>query len=100
MKIHIDTAGEKEKAQAKNLAKKPVSSSPKPSQPSKPKPAPKPNLPKSPPKEPKAPKDVAVVRSRQTQILKDRQSSELAGKSDAFRESSGTGFYPTVSPFL
>lgn len=99
MKIHIDTSTEQEKAKAKNIAKKPASPAKQPSaKPAPAKPAPKPNLPKSPPKEPKAPKDVASARSRQTDVLKERQKRELAGQNDTFHQQGGTGYWP--SPFL
>jgi hypothetical protein len=106
MKIHIDTADEKEKAQAKNIAKKPAPTAAKPTAKqsatsnTSAKPQPKPNLPKSPPKEPKAPKDVVTARKNQTNILQARQSRELQGKNDAFREQAGVGYWPTISPFL
>lgn len=103
MKIHIDTADEKEKAQAKKIADKPAkpAQAKQSSQPSaKPKPAPKPNLPKSPPKEPKAPSDVVAARKRQTSVLQARQKRELLGKNDAVREQAGVGFWPSGSPFL
>jgi hypothetical protein len=97
MKIHIDTADEKEKAQAKNIAKKPAPAAKSTSNANTTTQA-KPNLPKSPPKEPKAPKDVAAARGRQTDVLKQRQQRELAGQSDTFHQQGGTGYWP--SPFL
>lgn len=98
MKIHIDTADEKEKAQAKNIANKPTPTQTKKSSAAKPAPKPKANLPKSPPKEPKAPKDVVAARKTQTNVLQARQSRELQGQTDAFKEQAGVGFWPT--PFL
>jgi hypothetical protein len=112
MKIHIDTADEKEKAQAKTIATKgnatkssakqkpgtPMNTKPaQQSQPSQqPLPKQKANLPKSPPKEPKAPKDVVAARKAQTDVLQARQQRELQGKTDAFKEQAGVGFWPTM----